>query len=124
MKNLITVLTLLITTLTYSQTNLIESVNKTPGEVKLENVSITVTVDSAEEVESVLKMEDIKQLLDESAENEAITFKITCNGNRMSNGKKSHMSYTVKGNTDDRAGFLKSVEKMRNSAINYYKNKK
>ena len=41
----------------------------------------------------------------------------------MSNGKKSHISYTVEGNSNEPEAFLKSIEKIRTSAINYYNNK-
>lgn len=121
MKNLITCLALVVTTLGFSQSKtLLGEVKET---AKVENMSITVTVDSLEEIESTFKIEEIKEILDMSEANETISFKIVCNGETMSNGKKAHMSYAVEGNTDEPESFLKSVEKIRNSAIKYYKNK-
>jgi hypothetical protein len=91
---------------------------------KVENMSIAITVDSAEDLESTFKVEDIKEILEDLGEDETISFKVTCNGKKMSNGVKSHISYKIDGNSDDTEGFLKSVEKIRTAAINYYNNKK
>ena len=122
MKNLLTSLALMVTLLGFSQSTSINGkVTKTQPE--LEDVTVSVTVDSAEEIQSTFKVEDIKELLDITGENETLTFKIVCNGRTMSNGKKSHMSYTVEGNSNDPEAFLKRIEKIRTSAINYYNNK-
>ena len=123
MKNLFTILAVSILTLGFSQSkssNGLVVKNKT----LVENVGITVEVDSADEIEKTFKVEDIKEILESTNENETITFKIICNGKTMSNGKKSHMSYKIEGNSDEMDNFLNSVEKIRTSAINYYNNKK
>jgi len=91
---------------------------------KVENMSIAITVDSAEDLESTFQVEDIKEIVGDLSEDETISFKIICNGKKMSNGVKSHISYKIDGNSDDTEGFLKSVEKIRTAAINYYNNKK
>ena len=91
---------------------------------KVENMSIAITVDSAEDLESTFKVENIKEILEDLGEDETISFKVTCNGKKMSNGVKSHISYKIDGNSDDTEGFLKSVEKIRTAALNYYNNKK
>ena len=121
MKNLITCLALVVTTLGFSQSK--TALGEVKETTKVENMSITVTVDSLEEIESTFKVADIKEILDMSEANETISFKIVCNGETMSNGAKAYMSYTVEGNTDEPESFLKSVRKIRNSAIKYYKNK-
>ena len=121
-KNLVTSLALLICLIGYSQTKSINGV-VIKETTKVENVSITVEVDSAEEIEETFKIESIKEILESSADNETIAFKIICNGDKMSNGVKSHLSYAIKGNANDKVGFLQSVEKIRTSAIKYYKNK-
>ncbi|MFP4847004.1 hypothetical protein [Winogradskyella sp. PE311] len=122
MKNLITSLALVVTILGFSQSKSINGM-VVKEMTKVENVSITVEVDSAEEIKETFKIESIKEILESSSDNETIGFKIICNGDKMSNGKKSHISYAIEGNSDDIEGFLKSVEKIRSSAINYYKNK-
>ena len=122
MKNLITSLALVITMLGFGQTRSINGV-VAEEQPKLEDVSVTVTVDSAEEIESTFQVEDIKEILESTDKNETVTFKIICNGRKMSNGEKSHMSYSVEGNSNKPEAFLKSVEKIRTSAINYYNNK-
>lgn len=121
MKNLIVCLALVVTTLGFSQTKTV--LGEVKETTKVESMSVTVTVDSLEEIESTFKIEDIKEILDMSEANETISFKIVCNGETMSNGKKAHMSYAIEGNTDEPEAFLKSVEKIRNSAIKYYTNK-
>ena len=90
---------------------------------QVENVSVAVTVDSAEDIESTFNIEDIKEILESSANNEVVSFKIICNGNYRSNGNKSSLSYRVEGNSNDQKRFLKSIKKIRKSAIKYYNNK-
>ena len=122
MKKLFTSLALIVTVLGYSQSTTLNGEVEKPTP-KVEDVTISVTVDSAADIESTFNVEDIKEIFEVTGDNETITFKITCNGRTMSNGKKSHMSYTVEGNTNDPEAFLKSVEKIRTSAITYYNNK-
>jgi hypothetical protein len=122
MKTVFTIIGLLIATVSFGQTNNFNGkINS--DEVKISDLNISVTVDSAEEVESTFNMKDIKELLDETEADEAITFEIICNGNIMSNGKKSTLSYKVTGTKEEARNFLKSVKKIRKAAIKYYKNK-
>ncbi len=114
MKNLTTILMLLIAIVSFGQTTTLS------GDAKIESMSIHVEVDSAEEVASTFQTEDIESILDDVELGEEVSFKITCNGKSMSNGVKSHMSYAVKGNSNDKKDFIKSVKKMRKAAINYY----
>ena len=122
MKTLVTSVALFITVLGFGQSKTITGA-VTEDHPKLESVSVTVTVDSAADIESTFKVEDIKEILDTTADNEPLTFQIICNGKTMSNGNKSYMSYKVEGNSDQPEDFLKSVEKIRTSAIKYYNNK-
>jgi hypothetical protein len=126
-KNVIICLALLILSFGFSQSHSMKNdinaeatyINE---EIKLKNVSIEVTVDSAEEIKSTFTTKGIKELLDDTDEGEDISFKIICNGVKMSNGSKSHASYEVKGNTDNKKQFLKSIKKIRKAAIKYYHN--
>lgn len=122
MKNLITSLALLVTVLGFSQSKSINGIVDTQ-QPKLDDVSVSVTVDSAEDIESTFQVADIRELLDATGNNETIKFELVCNGRTMSNGEKAHVSYKVEGNSDQPEAFLKSVEKIRTSAINYYNNK-
>jgi hypothetical protein len=88
--------------------------------VKVESMAITVTIDSAEELESTFKLDDLSKILNESGKNQTISFELICNGEKMSDGVKSHLSYKVQGNSDEPEEFLKRVEKVRIAAINYY----
>lgn len=123
-KNFITVLVLFLVTLSYGQ--LTETEGKTEivvDEIKVEDVKIEVSVDSAEEIESTFSIEDIEKIFDENTDSEEITFKIICNGEKMSNGESSSVSYSVKGNRKGKDLFIKSVDRIRKAAIKYYKNK-
>ena len=122
MKLVFTILSLLLTIISFSQSDDIEF-EITENNLKVSDLSVSVTVDSAEEVESTFKVNDIKELLKESVDVENISFEIICNGDMMSNGKKSTLTYKVNGNSDDTKSFLKSIKKMRKAAIKYYKNK-
>lgn len=92
--------------------------------VKIESFSIKVEVDSAEEVESTFKIEDFEEILSQAQPNIDITFELKCNGDTMSNGSKSSMSYTIKGNLNKKEEFLKGITKIRSAAIKYYNSKK
>ena len=62
--------------------------------------------------------------MDMSDNDEQISFEIICNGEKISKDVNRSLTYKVKGNTSDREGFLKSVEKVRTAAINFYNSKK
>ena len=122
MKTVFTILGLLIATVSFGQTKNLEAQVITQ-DTKITDLSVSVTVDSAEEVESTFNMKDIKKILSEIEDNGEISFEIICNGDEMSNGTKSTLSYRVNGNANDMKGFLKSIKKIRKAAIKYYDNK-
>jgi hypothetical protein len=119
MKNLITGLALCIGILGYSQS---ASIEHNDEEVKFKNVSITVSVDSAEEINSTFTTKGIKKLLDNTDEGEAVSFEIICNSKDSKDGVKSNVSYKLEGNTDDKKSFLKMIKKIKKAAIKYYNN--
>lgn len=125
MKKLILPLLLLIGSLGFSQTKSVEEIEiiKEIEETKVESVDVVVTVDNIEELESTFTIDDIKEMFDLSEGKQSVSFKLVCNGEVMSNGKKSNMTYKVEGTSDDEEAFVKRVEKIRNAAIKYYKNK-
>ena len=120
MKTVFTILGLLIATVSFGQD--LEA-NVTTENTKITNLSVSVSVDSAEEVESTFNMKDIKKILHEVEGDEDISFEITCNGEEISKGVTRKISYRVTGNANDKASFLKRIKKIRKSAINYYNNK-
>ena len=123
MKTVFTILGLLIATVSFGQANHLEGKISTPN-LKLKDLSVSVTVDSAEDIESTFKMKDIKTIINEIEDNEDIAFKIICNGDKVPQGRtQSTLSYSVIGNTNDVNGFLKSVKTIRKAALKYYKNK-
>ena len=119
MKNLVTCLVLLFSFLGFSQSNELNGLVVKKVAV-LENVTISITADSAEEIKKSLKIEDIKEALEMSSPNQSVNFSITCNGKPNPNGVRSHMTYKIKGNSNDLENFLNGVEKLRTSAIKFY----
>ncbi|MCA0133340.1 hypothetical protein [Winogradskyella alexanderae] len=92
-------------------------------EVKVNCVEVTVTVDSLEELQETFSINDLEEVFGMTGEDESVTFKLVCNGDKMSNGKKSSMSYKIEGSTSDKETFIKQAEAIRKAAIKFYKNK-
>ncbi|MFT4780512.1 hypothetical protein ES692_08800 [Psychroserpens burtonensis] len=122
MKTVFTFLGLLIATVTFSQAQNLEG-KVTTENIKITNLSVSVTVDSAEEVKTTFDMKDIKSILNEVEGDEEISFEITCNGEKISEGVTKKVSYRVTGNSNDKDAFLKRINKIRKAAITYYNNK-
>ena len=122
MKNVFKILMLFLVTVSFGQTNSVSG-EVTTDDVRVSNIDVSVTVDSVEDIESTFDIKDIKEIIGLSERNEPLSFEIICNGDEMSNGESTTLSYKVKGNTNDTKGFLKSVKKIRKAAIKYYKNK-
>lgn len=123
MKNLILPLVLLIGVVGFSQAKSFEEL-EVKKEVRAERVDVVVEVDSLEELESIFTVEDVKSVFELTSEDKEVSFKLVCNGELMSNGKKSNMSYKIKGSSSDQEDFLERVDVIRKAAIKYYKNKK
>ena len=121
MKIRITILAIMITAIGFGQVqNRIESADDV--NVKVEIKSLTVTVDSEKDIQS-LKLKDIEDVFKLSDDNTPISLKIICNENESINGVESKMSIEVDGNTNDLKKFIKRVKKIKRVAINYYKEK-
>lgn len=119
MKNLVTMLFLIFACSISAQTKMNEEVSKTS--VKFENLDISVTVNSVDDIRSTLDVNDIKSIVADVDDNEALSFAMTCeNKTKSSNG---YITYKIKGNTNDIDSFIKSVRVIKKSAIKYYKNK-
>lgn len=123
MKTIITSLAILISAFTFGQTLTGHTKTTTVKDTKITSFKIEVTVDDAKELESTFKVEDFREILNESEPGEEVTFKLTCNGRLLDNGVKSHVSYKIEGNTDNINDFLEGVKKIKEAAINYYNNK-
>lgn len=119
MKNVITLLVLVCVSFGYSQTNLDEETLNTP--LKFKNLNISIIVNSADDIKSTLNVSAIEDVIVDIDNNETLSFAITCEN--TSKNSNSYLVYTVKGNTNDVDGFIKSVKKIKKSATKYYKNK-
>ncbi len=122
MKTVCTFLGLLIAAVTCGQAQNLEA-NVTTENTKVTNVSVSVSVDSAEEVESTFKMKEIRKILNEVEGDEEVTFEILCNRDNISEGVSRKVSYRVTGNSNDKKRFLESIKKIRKAAIACYNNK-
>ena len=122
MKTVFTILGFLIVSISicYGQ-----EVNKqiTMEDIELRDVKISVTVDSAEEIKEVFQINDIRSLLKEVGDNEEVSFELVCNGETMSNGKLSSLTYKIDGNTNDIKDFINQIKIIRQGALKYYMNK-
>ena len=122
MKTVVTILGLLIATVNVSQAQNLEG-KVTTEDVKITNFGVSVTVDSAEDIESTFSIKDIKTVLKEIEGEEELSFEMTCNGEKISDNIKRKVSYRVTGNSNDKAEFLKRVKKVRKAAIQFYTNR-
>lgn len=122
MKNLILPLALLVGIIGFGQSKSSEEL-QVRKEIRTERVDVVVSVDSVEELESTLTLEDIKSVFELTSEDKKVSFKLVCNGEPMSNGEKSSMSYKIEGSSSDEDEFLRRVEAIRKAAIKYYQNK-
>lgn len=122
MKTAFTILFLFLATISVAQSQNSHHSKKIQV-TKVTDFKISVVVNSLNEIKRTFTMNDLKDILNDLPENENVSFEMICNGKEMSDNKKSSVSYKVMGNVDDRRGFLKTIEKVRHGAINYYKNK-
>ncbi|WP_435412250.1 hypothetical protein [Psychroserpens mesophilus] len=122
MKTAFTILFLFLATISVAQSQNSHHSKKIQV-TKVTDFKISVVVNSLNEIKRTFTMNDIKDILNDLPENENVSFEMICNGKEMSDNKKSSVSYKVMGNVDDRRGFLKTIEKVRQGAINYYKSK-
>ena len=122
MKTVFTFLGLLIATVTFSFAQQVKG-QITMEDIELKDLKISVSVDSADDIKEVFNVRDIKELLKEVSDNEDVSFELICNGDLMSNGEKSSLTYKIDGNTSNIKEFLKRVKNIRKGAINYYNNK-
>lgn len=122
MKNVFTIITVFVTLMGFSQNDNTEtSITKSEG--RLNDLKISVNVDSAEDIEATFKVNDLKDILKDVKEDESLSFEIVCLGEGVKEGTTTSLRYKVEGNSDDVKQFLKSIKKVRKSAINYYNNK-
>ncbi|OUS00416.1 hypothetical protein A9Q86_10620 [Flavobacteriales bacterium 33_180_T64] len=117
MKNLISCLILLISFIGFSQSKTEKEAFKI---TKIEAIGIEVTIDSVEELESVFKVEDVEELFSLSEADGTITFTLNCDFDASKNNLKGSMTYTVKGEVNEKAEFLKNIKKAKAIALKFY----
>jgi len=123
MKTFITTCLLALTTIFYAQDSNLS------GEIKMENIktegmSVSVTVDSASDIERTFKIDDIEELFELLSEDEELSFEMICENKLAKQGVSKSVTYRANGNSDDKEAFLSTVKKIRSAAIKYYNTKK
>jgi hypothetical protein len=119
MKNALTILALFAMALSFSQA---KNLNGTISERNLivSNMAVSITVDSAEELEKTFKISDIEDFMQSLSENESISIEIVCNTKQ--DNANMNKSVTYKVNANNRGDFLKYATKIRNAALAFYNN--
>ncbi|MBT8243623.1 MAG: hypothetical protein HKP48_11365 [Winogradskyella sp.] len=123
MKNLLLVFTICLATSMFAQQKDLKR-NITSEKVKVETFKIAVEVDSVEEIESTFSVDEFREILNETEDNENIIFSIKCNDRKIGDEVKSHIKYEINGNTNEKEKFIESVRKVRAAAIKYYNTKR
>jgi len=115
MKKLFTIFGLIAGVVAFAQEN---NVKISLDETQFNEVSMELTIESAEDLEETFKMEDLVELMDMS-NGKSAKFKLTCRGERMTNGEFSTMSYAIEQGNMTEKEFIRVVKKLRKSAIQY-----
>jgi len=105
---------LLIPFLGFSQTEIEKE------QVKVEALGIEITVDSAEELDTIFKEEDLDELFEITEGNEDITFTLNCNFEEAKDKLKGHMTFTIKGKANNKEKLLIDINRAKASAIKFY----
>ncbi|RCW94047.1 hypothetical protein [Winogradskyella arenosi] len=113
-KKACTYLVLLITVVGYSQSKVEENT------LKMDGINIEVTIDSVEDLESTFKPEDIDELFKMMTNNEELSLTLNCSFSEVKNNLKGSMTYSVIGRTNEKAKFLKNIEKIKATALKFY----
>ncbi len=120
MKHLISIAILLISSIGFSQNDL-NNLPNTNAKYDLHDLGMSVSVESAEELEAVLTFESITEFANMATGNEPITFELVCNYKSSKNNTKYHKSYKIVGTTGNIEKFIQLIEKTKASAIKGYK---
>ena len=120
MKHLIIIAMMLVSSINFAQ-NELDNSPQTAAKYDLHDFGISVSVDSVEELETVLTPESITEFADMATGNESITFELICNYSSSKKNTKFHKSYKIVGTTGNIEEFIKLIKKTKASAIQGYK---
>jgi hypothetical protein len=124
-KMITTVIVFFMFSFGFSQTNE-QPKNTKQGIIKIEGLSLQIKINSADELENeTFQNSDIKSIFksDKSEIGTPISLEIICNKEITDNKVDSSMSFKINGNSNNMESFIKAFEKIKQTAINYYKNK-
>ncbi|TXG38469.1 hypothetical protein [Seonamhaeicola maritimus] len=108
MKTIVTLFIILISNLCLAQ-----------SDVKIENLSISVSVNSLEELEAI-NIESIENVFKEVEPNIPISMQLKCKGKPMKNGELSLFSMKVSGTFEEKEQLNKGLKKLKNTALTFY----
>ncbi|MGJ8547934.1 hypothetical protein [Winogradskyella wichelsiae] len=114
LKKVFTCFVLLISVVGYSQSKVEDK------SVKIDAISIEVTIDSFEELESTFKSEDLDELFKMMDGNEELSFTLNCSFSEDKDNLKGSMTYTVVGSANEKSKFLKNIKKMKATVLKFY----
>lgn len=120
MKNVFICLALLISTVGFSQSKIEKK------QIKVDTISIEVTVDSVDELESTFTEADLTELFKMLDDNEALSFTLRCSFSEIKDNLKGSMTYSIVGTSNEKEKFIANIKKMKSTALKFYnlKNRK
>ncbi|NNK83388.1 MAG: hypothetical protein HKO92_09720 [Flavobacteriaceae bacterium] len=113
MKTISTVLAIFISAFVFGQTD-------SDKNYKLEDVKISIEVNSIEDIDSI-DFNKIETFLEDLGENEPISFAIVCRNESNTEKEKNELKLSLSGNSNNKEAFIKRLSKMKNVAIKFYK---
>lgn len=121
MKQIITVLVFLITTLSYGQTS--AGIQRDSSNVlPVQSMKIAFDVHSAEEVEEAFHPEPLREFLKDAVAGETVIFSINCLRPNSNTVLKQNFSFQSSGKTTEVETWMTRLEKIKKIALNFYKN--
>lgn len=122
MKTIFATLAILISSLALGQSET-RDVEYSDKNYKLEDVSISIKVNSKEDLEEI-NIEKLETFFEDLGENEPFSIELICEAEGMSLDEKSAFKIKVTGNSNDKKTILKRLKKLKKTAIKFYKSNK
>ena len=118
MKTIITTLAIFISAFALSQNNDSE-IEISKKNYTLEDVSLSVTVNSKEDLKAI-DIDKLESFFEDLGENEPVSFEFICKDEAKIETKKSDFKIKITGNSNDKKTFIKRLRKIKKTALNYY----
>lgn len=122
MKQVFTMLTLLIVTTTFAQSDNLAGIISEEKEntMVVRDLKISITIDSAEDIDKTFSIKDIQDIIEIADADENISFEILLKDKSGKEGVSKSISYKIEGNTDEKDSFIAFVRRIRNASKEFY----